>query len=90
MKSEMDKQNVPVALDSWNLMESTVQQCPYDFYKAARAQAPVNRMPQNGFYLVTSFELCREIMPHPDLYESGVSPMALKPDGVPQEISDVY
>ncbi len=90
MKSEMDNQNVPVALDSWNLMEPQVQQCPYDFYKAARAQAPVYRMPQNGFYLVTSFELCREIMRHPDLYESGVSPMAIKPDGVPQEIIDVY
>ena len=82
--------NPPAPLEHWNLMDPAVQQCPYDFYNAARAEAPVYRMPHTGFYLVTSFDLCREVMRQPDVYESGVSPMALKPDGVPQEIIDVY
>lgn len=77
-------------LESWNLMEPDVQRCPYEYYTALRASAPVYRMPQTGFHLVTSFELCREVLKNPDLYASGVSPMALRPGGVPQEIVEVY
>jgi len=76
--------------DSWNLMTPEVQKCPYDFYAALRAGAPVYRMPQTGFYLVTTFELCRAVLKDPDLFASGVSPMALRPGGVPQEVIDVY
>ena len=76
--------------DDWNLMDPAVQQCPYDFYRATRQQAPVYRMPQNGFYLVTSFDLCREVIRKPDLFASGVSPMALHEGGVPQDIIDIY
>jgi cytochrome P450 len=77
-------------LESWNLMDPGVQQCPYQFYQATRARAPLYRMPQTGFYLVTSFDLCREVIKHPDLYASGVSPMALRDGGVPQAIIDIY
>jgi cytochrome P450 len=77
-------------LAQWNLMDPSVQQCPYGFYRAARQQAPVYRMPQTGFYLVTSFELCREVIRQPDLFASGVSPMALREGGVPQDIVDIY
>jgi cytochrome P450 len=77
-------------LDDWNLMDPAVQQCPYDFYRATRAVAPVYRMPQTGFYLVTSFELCREVIRQPDVFASAVSPMALREGGVPQAIIDIY
>lgn len=77
-------------LESWNLMDPGVQRCPYEFYKATRARAPVYRMPQTGFHLVTSFDLCREVIRQPDLYASGVSPMALREGGIPQDIIDVY
>ncbi|MEO8104508.1 MAG: cytochrome P450 [Betaproteobacteria bacterium] len=76
--------------DAWNLMDPKVQQCPYDFYRATREQAPVYRMPQNGFYLVTTFDLCREVIRQPDLFTSGVSPMALREGEVPQDIIDIY
>ncbi len=76
--------------DAWNLMDPKVQQCPYDFYRATREQAPVYRMPQNGFYLVTSFDLCREVIRQPELFASGVSPMALREGAVPQDIIDIY
>lgn len=76
--------------DDWNLMDPAVQQCPYDFYRATRQQAPVYRMPQNGFYLVTSFDLCREVMRQPDLFASGVSPMALREGAISQDIIDIY
>ena len=80
----------PHSPDAWNLMDPAVQTCPYEFYKATRAQAPVYRMPQTGFHLVTSFDLCREVIRQPDLYASGVSPMALKEGGVPKDIVDIY
>ncbi|MDE2304804.1 MAG: cytochrome P450 [Gammaproteobacteria bacterium] len=77
-------------LESWNLMDPDVQQRPYEYYSALREHAPVYRMPQTGFYLVTSFDLCREVLKNPDLYASGVSPMALRPGGVPQEVIETY
>lgn len=77
-------------LDSYDLLEPATQADPYPYYDLLRREAPVYRMPRAGFYLVTSFELCRDVMRQPDLYASGVSPMALRPGGVPQEIIDIY
>ncbi len=77
-------------LSQHNLMDPAVQACPYGFYARLRAEAPLYRMPQTGFWLVTSFDLCREVMRQPDVFASGVSPMALRPGGVPQEIIDIY
>ena len=78
------------SLDDFNLMDAATQQCPYEFYRRTRAEAPLYRMPQTGFYLVTSFELCREVMRQPDIFASGVSPMALKPGGIAPEIIATY
>jgi cytochrome P450 len=74
------------SLADYDLMDPAVQQCPYAFYALTRAQAPLYRMPGTGFWLVTSFDLCREVIRQPDLYASGVSPMALKPGGVLPEV----
>ncbi len=73
-----------------NLMEPEVQACPYALYEKLRAESPVYRMPETGFYLVTAFDLCHEIIRQPDLFISGVSPMALNSEGVPREVMAVY
>ncbi len=73
-----------------NLMDPEVQACPYSLYKRLRAEAPIYRMPETGFYLVTSYALCKEIIRQPDLFISGVSPLALKPDGATPEVMAVY
>jgi cytochrome P450 len=78
------------SLESFDLMSAQVQACPYAFYERLRAEAPIYRMPQSGFWLVTTYELCREVMRQPDLFASGVSPMALKPTGVPPEVIELY
>jgi cytochrome P450 len=80
----------PQALEAWNLMDPAVQQDPYEFYRLAHTAAPVYRMPGTGFHLVTTFELCREVLRQPDLFVSGVSPMALRPGGVPAAVVEVY
>ncbi len=71
-------------------MDPEVQQCPYGLYQTLRHYAPLHRMPSTGFHLVTSYTLAREIIRAPDQYLSGVSPMALPDDGIPQEIIDIY
>ena len=73
-----------------DLMDPEVQQCPYGLYQTLRHYAPLHRMPSTGFHLVTSYSLAREIIRAPDQYLSGVSPMALSDDGIPQEIIDIY
>jgi cytochrome P450 len=77
-------------LESFDLMAPATQACPYPFYERLRAEAPIYRMSNTGFWLVTTYDLCREVMRQPDLFASGVSPMALKPTGVPQEVIDLY
>ncbi len=73
-----------------NLMDPEVQACPYPLYDRLRSQAPIYRMPDTGFYLVTRYDHCREIIRQPDLFISGVSPMALKSGGVPAEVMAIY
>jgi cytochrome P450 len=73
-----------------DLMDPAVQACPYSLYQRLRAEAPIYRMPTTGFYLVTSFDLCREIIRLPDTFISGVSPLALKSDGMPEEVMAIY
>ena len=58
-----------------DLMDPAVQACPYSLYQRLRTEAPIYRMPATGFYLVTSFDLCREIIRQPDIFISGVSPL---------------
>ncbi len=77
-------------VDDTDLMDPAVQECPYGYYARLRAQAPVYRMPNTGFHLVTGFDVAREAIRQPDLFLSGVSPMALADDGIPQEIIDIY
>jgi cytochrome P450 len=72
-----------------DLMDPAVQACPYSLYKQLRAEAPIYRMPDTGFYLVTAFDLCREIIRQPDIFISGVTPLALKSEGIPAEVMDL-
>lgn len=73
-----------------SLMDPAVQRCPYALYQRLRQHAPIYRMPDTGFHLVTSFALCQEVIKQPDLFASGVSPMALRPEGVPEDVIGVY
>jgi len=73
-----------------NLLDPAIQQCPYAAYARLRREAPVYEMPGTGIHLITTFEACREVIRQPDLFGSGVNPMALRPGGVPQAVVDVY
>lgn len=74
-----------------SLMSADVQANPWDFYAGLHASGrPLHPMPESGFWLVTSYDAAREIIRQPDLYASGVSPMALRPGGVPAAVIQVF
>ena len=73
-----------------NLLDPAIQQCPYGAYAKLRNAAPVYKMPGTEIHLVTRFDVCWEVIRQPDLFGSGVNPMALRPGGVPQAVIDVY
>ena len=78
------------SLDKYNLLDPGVQSRPYEYYSILREEAPVYQMPQTGFYLITTYDLCNEVIRQPDLFASGVSPMALRPGGIPQGVLEIY
>jgi cytochrome P450 len=75
-----------------DLMDPDVQRHPYDLYKTLQQrQCPVHKMSSTDFHLVVSDAAARETLRQPDLFLSGVSPMALADGGsVDQEILDIY
>ena len=77
------------SLDKYNLLDPGVQSLPYEYYSILREEAPVYQMPQTGFYLITTYDLCNEVMRQPDLFASGVSPMALRPGGIPKAVLEI-
>lgn len=56
--------------EDFSLLDPAVQQCPFEFYKVLRDQAPVFEMPDTGMYIVTSYDLLREIMTNPKVYSN--------------------
>ncbi len=53
-------------LKDYNFFDPEVIECPYDFYKLAREQAPVMELPQAmpgaKLFLVTRYDLVMEIL----------------------------
>ena len=72
------------------LTDPSVQRCPYGLYERLRDEAPVCKLPNHDIYLVKSFELCVQVMQSPELFASGVSPMAIKPEGIPDQVINRY
>lgn len=73
-----------------DIMDPAVQGCPYGLYSRLRNEAPIFKMPNQDFYLVTTFDVCLQIIRQPELFASGVSPMSIKPGGVPNEVIEIY
>jgi cytochrome P450 len=50
------------------LFDGSVQQCPYDFYDKLREEAPVYKDPVTGIYVVTRYDLVRQVLMDPDSF----------------------
>ena len=58
------------SLADFSLIDPKTQQCPFAFYDAARAQAPVHFMEDIGMYLITSYDLLRDILKDPETFSN--------------------
>ena len=74
------------ALAEYNLFDPETLKCPYEFYRRLRTEAPVYKVPGVGLYLVSKYELIREVVKNTAVWSSsvaaGIPPMPLsEPNG---------
>lgn len=55
-----------------SLMDPEIQQCPFDYYDTLREEAPVYKMPDTGFYIVTSYDLLMKVMKNSKVFSNEV------------------
>lgn len=55
-----------------SLLDPDVQACPFDHYRQLRTNAPVHRMPETGFYVVSTYEGVRTVVRDPDTFSNDI------------------
>ncbi len=58
------------SLAEFSFVDPQVHQCPFAFYKAAREEAPVHYMEEVGMYLITSYDLLRDVLKDSDTFSN--------------------
>ena len=77
------------AADFDPLDPSTVQ-CPYPWYRALRAEAPVHFVPGRGMWFITSHDLCTEAALNHEVFSSAFGlPQMPPPESVAGEIAAI-
>ncbi len=61
-------------VDDYSLMDQAVQECPYPFYAAMRAERPVYQMPETGFYVVSRYTDLQTVLRDTVNYSNGAQP----------------
>ena len=53
-----------------SLMDHGTQSCPWTFYRQLHEHSPVYRMPENGAYIVSTFDELRDVLGDPEVFSS--------------------
>lgn len=61
-----------MALADFNPLDPETLECPYPFYEALHAEAPVHPIPEMGLVVVSTFDLLREVVHDPITYSSAM------------------
>lgn len=61
-----------MALADFNPLDPETLECPYPFYEALHAEAPVHPIPEMGLVVVSTFDLIREVVHDPATYSSAM------------------
>lgn len=61
-----------MALADFNPLDPETLECPYPFYEALHAEAPVHPIPEMGLVVVSTFDLLREVVHDPATYSSAM------------------
>ncbi len=63
---------MPAKLEEIGLLRPDTVQCPYPYYKRTRETAPVHFMPDPNTLLVSSYDLCREVLKDAKAYANKI------------------
>jgi cytochrome P450 len=66
-----------VDLSTFNLFDPAIQNCPYPHYQSMRETAPVFKVPGMGIWLVTTHDLCLEVIRDWQTYSSNFGATAM-------------
>ena len=55
-----------------SLLDPDVQACPFPYYAQLRSKAPVYRMPETGFYVISTYEDLRTVLSDPVTYSNDI------------------
>ena len=61
-----------MSMSDFNLLNPETLECPYAFYEALHAEAPVYTAPELGVTIVSSYDLLQEVVHDPKTYSSAV------------------
>ncbi len=55
-----------------SLLDPEVQACPFPYYEQLREKAPVYRMPETGFYVISTYEDLKTVLGDPQTYSNDI------------------
>lgn len=55
------------------LLDPAVAACPFSYYAELREKAPVYRMPETGFWIISTYDDLREVLSDPQTYSNDIS-----------------
>ena len=62
----------PVRLSGFRHNSAEVMECPFPYYRALRAEQPVHRDPDAGYYLISTYSLVSKVLRSHQLFSSDV------------------
>lgn len=55
-----------------SLLDAEVQACPFGYHAQLREQAPVHRMPETGFYVISTYDDLKTVLSDPVTYSNDI------------------
>jgi cytochrome P450 len=55
-----------------SLLDPQIAACPFAYYGELREKAPVYRMPETGFYVISTYEDLKEVLSDPETYSNDI------------------
>lgn len=55
-----------------SLLEPEIAACPFHYYSELREKAPVYRMPETGFYVVSTYDALKEVLSDHETYSNDI------------------
>ena len=74
-------------LSDFNLMDVKTQECPYEYYGLLRKEAPIYKMPETGYYIVSRYDDVLEALRNPEVFSSKLGFNAFE---IPEEVIEIY